>query len=103
MPLTRHAYPVLQLAKFWFLTYVYVVDPGAELWPDKIVGLRSAANSSNISKRIPDIWYMHACPSACVSEGAPVAQRCLLYGESAIMHASCMHGAMNTCAKVCDL
>jgi hypothetical protein len=40
MPLTRHAYPVLQLAKFWFLTYVYVVDPGAELWPDKIVGLR---------------------------------------------------------------
>ena len=40
MPLTRHAYPVLQLAKFWVLTYVYVVDPGAELWPDKIVGLR---------------------------------------------------------------
>ena len=40
MPLTRHAYPVLQLAKFWFLTYVYVVDPGAEQWPDKIVGLR---------------------------------------------------------------
>ena len=24
------------------LTYVYVVDPGAELWPDKIVGLRQA-------------------------------------------------------------
>ena len=22
------------------LTYVYVVDPGAEQWPDKIVGLR---------------------------------------------------------------
>ena len=52
MPLTRHAYPVLQLAKFWFLTYVYVVDPGAELWPDKIVGLRGAG------KRLP---FPHAC------------------------------------------
>ena len=26
-----------------FLTYVYVVDPGAEQWPDKIVGLRLVA------------------------------------------------------------
>ena len=42
MPLTRHAYPVLQLRYLqnFGLTYVYVVDPGAEQWPDKIVGLR---------------------------------------------------------------
>ena len=25
------------------LTYVYVVDPGAEQWPDKIVGLREGS------------------------------------------------------------
>ena len=58
MPLTRHAYPVLQLAKFWFLTYVYVVDPGAELWPDKIVGLRKYAISEHPSALVSSARHL---------------------------------------------
>ena len=62
MPLTRHAYPVLQLAKFWFLTYVYVVDPGAELWPDKIVGLRDRL--SNFGTTNTNLFGVHVCDCA---------------------------------------